>query len=123
MKQLSIVLATLAMLAATAAATAAAGSGTAQQRGDLEGTYQLENGQRVRVFELDERLYVEVGRYRKELVMVAPNRFASRDGAVSMQFQPEAPGERIVLGYRRDAQQALPVMLASGQQNGRGSAD
>jgi hypothetical protein len=121
MKQLSIVLATLAMLAATATATA--GSGTAQQRGDLEGTYQLENGQRVRVIALDERLYVEVGRYRKELVMVAPNRFASRDGAVSMQFQPEAPGERIVLGYRRDAQQALPVMLASGQRTGRGSAD
>jgi len=123
MKLPSIALAATALLAVTA--SAADLRATAQQRMDLEGTYKLENGQRARVFELDQRLYVELGRYRKELVLVAPDRFASPDGAISLQFQPDAPGERIVLGYRRDDRQAMPVMLASGQRqrHGRGSAD
>ena len=126
MKLPSIALAATALLAVSASATAAPESelrATAQQRMDLEGTYQLENGQRARVFELDQRLYVELGRHRKELVLVAPDRFASRDGAISMQFQPDAPGDRIVLGYRRDDRQAMPVRLASSRRHGRGGAD
>jgi hypothetical protein len=122
MKLLNIALAFTALLAVTVSASAADLRATAQQRMDLEGTYQLENGQRARVFELDQKLYVELGRHRKELVLVAPNRFASPDGAISMQFQPDAPGERIVLGYRSD-RGGMPVMLASSQRHGRGSAD
>jgi hypothetical protein len=128
MKLLNLALAFTTLLAVSAGVTANPGTelrATAQQRMDLEGTYQLDNGQRARVFELDQKLYVELGRHRKELVLVAPNRFGSRDGAISLQFQPEAPGERIVLGYRRGDIQAMPVMLASGQRqrHGRGSAD
>jgi hypothetical protein len=124
MKMPSIALAmTLFAAGAASAAPDAALRTTAQQRADAEGTYQLDNGQRVRIFELDEKLYLEIGRYRKELVLVAPNRYASRDGAISMQAAPEVPGERIVLGYRRDARQAIPVLLASGQRHGRGNLD
>lgn len=124
MTPLRIALAATILLAG--AAHAAPGSdlrATAQQRADLEGSYRLETGQLAQVFSLDDRLYIEVGRHRKELVLVAPDRFASRDGAVSMQFAPAAPGERIVLGYRQDVAEIVPIRLSSVRRPGRGSAD
>jgi len=124
MKMLSIALATTALLAGAASAGPVTDlRATAQQMSDVEGTYQLENGQRARVFALDQKLYVEVGRHRKELVLTAPDQFTSRDGAISMRFQPDAPGDRIVLGYRRDTQDPIPVMLAAGPRRGRGGLD
>ena len=124
MKMLHIALAATALLAGAATAGPVTDlHATAQQRAEVEGTYQLDNGQRVRVFALDEKLYVEVGRHRKELVLIAPDQFTSRDGSISMRFPLDAPGERIVLGYRRDADEPMPVMLAASQRRGRGGID
>jgi hypothetical protein len=72
---------------------------TAQQRTDLEGIYGLSNGQRVRIFELDYRLYLQIGRLRKEILLVAPYRLASRDGRVTLWYTPYGSRNRIILAY------------------------
>lgn len=91
---------------------------------EAEGSYRLDNGERVRVFELDNRLYVEVGHHRKELLVAGPNRFASKDGAISIAFDAAAGSDKVVLGYQRDAQDGIPVRMASAaQRRGRGSVD
>lgn len=124
MKLLSIALAATALLAGAATAGPIVDlHATSQQRAEVEGTYQLDNGQRVRVLAIEEKLYVEVGRHRKELVLTAPDQFTSRDGSISMRFPLDAPGERIVLGYRRDTDEPMPVMLAAAQRRGRGGID
>jgi len=124
MKMLHIALAATALLAGAATAGPIVDlHATAQQMDDVEGTYQLANGQRARVFALDQKLYVEVGRHRKELVLTGPDQFTSRDGSISMRFPLDAPGERIVLGYRRDTDEPMPVLLAAAQRRGRGSID
>ncbi len=96
---------------------------TAQQMADLEGSYFLDNGQRADIFVLDGRLYITLPRQRKELVLVAPGRFASRDGRVTVRPQADAGGDRIVLGYQPAQQAAMPAQLASNARRGRGSAD
>jgi hypothetical protein len=78
MKTLRIVLAATALLTTTLTAPAFPADpdlrSTAQQRLDMEGTYLLENGQRAKIFELDNRLYIDIERrHRKELLLVAPD--------------------------------------------------
>jgi len=99
---------------------------TAQQLANLEGIYGLDDGQRARIFVLDERLYIELGRQRKQLVAVAPGVFASRDGKVSVQARPD---DRIVLGYQPAARDDTGARYASsgtwprsGDQWGRGTS-
>lgn len=123
MKALTI-LAAAALLSGTAiAAPDTAPQATAQQLAELEGTYGLDNGLRAKVFELDNRLYLEVGHDRKELTLAEPNRFVSRDGSVSLSVKPGDGGDKIVLGYRQDTQDALPIRLAAAKRPGRGGVD
>jgi hypothetical protein len=124
MKLLSILAAATALMSGGAiAAPDIAPQATAQQIAELEGIYGLDNGLRARVFELDNRLYLEVGHDRKELTQVEPNRFMSRDGSVSLSVKPGDGGDKIVLGYRHDAQESIPIRLAAAKRPGRGSVD
>lgn len=125
MRILSLALASTLLLSGAAfAGPETGGRPTAQQMMEAEGSYALDNGERVRVFELDNRLYMEVGHHRKELLMDGPDRFVSKDGSISMRFQPGPGADKVVLGYRRDAQDGIPVRMASAaQRRGRGSAD
>jgi len=124
MKILSILAAAATLFSGAAiAAPDIAPRATAQQIAELEGNYGLDNGLRAKVFELDNRLYLEVGHDRKELTLVETNRFVSRDGSVSLSVTPGAGGNKIVLGYRHDAQDAMPIRLAAAKRPGRGGAD
>lgn len=125
MRMLSIILASTLLLSATALAGGGIGERpTAQQIVDVEGTYGLENGERLRMFGLDGRLYVEVGHHRKELVVAGPGRFASKDGTVSLRFDPDADPDKVVLGYRRDVDNGIPLRMASADRHrARGGAD
>jgi hypothetical protein len=118
-----LVAATVLLSGVAAAAPDTSLRATAQQLQDVEGTYGLDNGQHARVFELDNRLYVAIGRMRKEIILVASGRFASRDGSVSMQFSPRNGGNDIALSLRGDLQESTPVRLASANRHGRGGAD
>lgn len=117
MRMLSITLAASFLLSAGALAGGGIGERpTAQQIVDVEGTYGLENGERLRVFGLDGRLYVEVGHHRKELVVAGPGRFASKDGTVSLLFNPDRDADKVVLGYRRDTHSGIPLRMALADQ-------
>jgi len=114
MRMLSIILASTLLLSASALAGGGIGERpTAQQIVDVEGTYALDNGERLRVFGLDGRLYVEVGHHRKELVVAGPDLFASKDGSVSLRFDPDGDADKVVLGYRRDVDSGIPLRMAS----------
>jgi hypothetical protein len=123
MRTLHVLVAATILLAGAATAADTSLHVTTQQLQEVEGTYGLNNGQRARVFQLDNRLYVEIGRMRKELNLVAPQRFASRDGSVSMVFGQRDSGSDIALSLRSDLQPSMPVMLASAERHGRGSSD
>jgi len=113
MRMLSIALASSLLLSTTALAGGGIGERpTAQQIVDVEGSYGLENGERLRVFGLDNRLYVEVGQHRKELVVAGPGRFASKDGSVSLLFDPDGDADKVVLGYQRDWDSGIPLRMA-----------
>jgi len=124
MKTLRIVLAATALLTITLTAPAFPADpelrSTAQQRLDMEGTYLLENGQRAKIFELDNRLYIDIERrHRKELLLVAPDLFASPDRSVTVQFQPNQPDEPLLFGIPYAAPNVAPVRLAATQVRGR----
>jgi len=113
MRMLSIILASTLLLSTTALAGGGIGERpTAQQIVDAEGVYGLDNGERLNVFGLDGRLYVEIGRHRKEVVVAGPNRFASKDGSVSITFEPETDPDKVVLGYQRDWDSGIPLRMA-----------
>lgn len=122
MRMLSITLASTLLLSACALAGDRVGERpTAQQIVDVEGTYGLENGARLRVFGINGRLYVEVGNHRKELVAAGPDRFASKDGTVSLLYDPGGESDKVVLGYLRGADSGIPVQMALADQR-RGGA-
>jgi hypothetical protein len=133
MRALPIFLAFTTLLAGAASAApaatapaAAAIQPTTQQMQEIEGAYALADGRRAWVFMQDNRLIVEIGRQQKELTMVAQNQFASRDGTVSLRFQPQGhrDDDRIVLNYGDAFDNTQPIRLAAGRQRpGRGGAD
>jgi len=97
---------------------------SAQQIAELEGFYALSDGHRAHLFNMDDRLYVRIdGRHQKELRVVGPNRFASRDGDVAV-LVPSDRGDddRIVVEYLRYPGR-VPVRNAFGPRWGRGYAD
>jgi hypothetical protein len=88
--------------AATAAATPLSSGEALQLKYDVEGDYRLQNGNRVRLSVVEGRLYLDLDRsYRKELHVVAPNLFASRDGLVTVQYLPDSATERIRIRHER----------------------
>ena len=99
---------------------------TAQEIADLEGLYRLGDGYRAHVFGLGKRLYVRIGAGPpKELLLVGPDRFASRKRDVAIQVQPgrEDDTKRVVVEYYRDPGGHPPVLFATGPLPGRGFVD
>jgi len=116
MRTITLVLAATAFLGGAAGAAPAPVpelQATAQQLHDIEGSYQLASGHRADVLVVDHRLFVEVRKERKELVMVGAERFESRDGSISLRYQAGAP-DKVVLGYRPGDGGALPTLLVKG---------
>jgi len=68
----------------------------------MEGKYQLSNGQRVTLHRINHRLWIDFGRRRDmPLERVGDNRFMSRDGSVNLSYVPER--EEISMRYPADA--------------------
>lgn len=72
----------------------------------MEGKYQLSNGQRVTLHRVHQRLWIDFGRRRDvPLDRVGETQFASRDGSVRLSYQPEQ--EVISMRYSADARGRL----------------
>jgi hypothetical protein len=100
---------------------------TAQEMANVEGLYGLSDGYRAHIFDLDSRLYVRIGAGpEKMLQAVGPDRFASPNGDVSIQFQPERDdddAERVVVEYYRAPGGHPPRIFSTGPRPGRGFVD
>jgi hypothetical protein len=73
-----------------------------QLKSEIAGEYRLETGGDVRLSLVDERLYIELNNIdRKELRPVGPNLLVSNDGALTVQYMPEGPTERIQIRHER----------------------
>jgi len=129
MRALSIFLAAAVLLTTASTAQAAAGStdssrATAEQMEQITGAYKLSDGRRADIFLLDTRLYVKIGRsQQKELLLAGPNRFASADGKLAIQFGPDLANDRIVLEHDRGILRQDTIRLAASERPGRGGAD
>lgn len=70
---------------------------TAQQMYEMEGVYALEDGRKVRLTVLDDRLYVDLNqRDRRALVAVSENLFVTRHNEVTVERRPDASGELVI---------------------------
>jgi hypothetical protein len=129
MRALSVFLATTALLSATGTAFADttptdALDINAEQIAQLPGIYKLSDGRRAELSVSNYRLYVSIGHGKQKLLVAAgQNRFASRDGSISVQFGPELDTDRIVLAHDRSIAPQDSIRLASNGRAGRGSAD
>lgn len=98
-----------------------------QEIANAEGVYSLSDGYRAHIFGLDEQLYVRIGAgSQKKLLIVAPDRFVSTRGDVTIQFEPEREdedAERIVVEYERPRGGHPPRMFSTGMRPGRGFVD
>ena len=129
MRALSIFLAAAVLLTTASTAQADAGSTelsrvTAQQMEQITGTYRLSDGRHAEIYVLDERVYVRIGRgARQELQLAGPNRFATRDGKLAIQFGPDLANDRIVLEQDRGILRQDTIRLAASERPGRGAAN
>lgn len=125
-----------ALLAALAVLLGGAGCATstdyprrpsAQEAAEAEGLYGLSDGYRARLFSLDDTLYVRIGAgQEKQLLLVGPDRFASPDGDVSIQFQQplsDNGSHRLTVEYYRAPGGHPPRMFSTGPLPGRGFLD
>lgn len=100
---------------------------TAQEIANAEGLYGLSDGYRAHLFGLDDTLYVRIGAGpEKRLLLVGPDHFASPDGDVSIQFQPEQEdddAEQVVMEYYRPPGGHPPRIFSTGPRPGRGFVD
>jgi hypothetical protein len=129
MRALPIFLAAAVLLTTASTAQADAGSNelshaTAQQMEQITGAYKLSDGRRADIFLLGTRLYVKIGRsQQKELQLAGPNRFATPDGKIAIQFGPDLDNDRIVLEHDRGTLRRDTIRLAANERPGRGAAD
>jgi hypothetical protein len=128
MRAITAILFATTTLLSGAAATASGADLTApqptlQQMADMEGIYALSDGHRARIFIMDNRLYLDIGRHYKELEPAGLDTWTTRDRSVSMQFRPDPGGRRIVLNYRGALPDAAPIRLAAREQRGRGAIE
>ena len=129
MRALSIFLAATALLTTVSVAQAETGSAqpsrtSAEQMEQMTGTYKLSNGRRADIFLLGTQLYVKIGgSQQKQLILAGPNRLASRDGTVSVQFGTDFESDRIVLQHGGSIGTQDTIRLAANDRPGRGSVD
>lgn len=103
MRFMSTLFAAATLLAPVVAAHAESGS-TKLQRASTEhmyrirGTYTLNDGRKVSLSLLHDRLYAQIADdQRKEILQANQNQFASRDGTILIQFGPELDTSSIEL--------------------------
>ncbi|MGO4479574.1 hypothetical protein AB4Z32_25355 [Massilia sp. 2TAF26] len=99
---------------------------SAQEAAEAEGLYGLSDGYRAHLFSLEDTLYVRIGAgQEKPLLLVGPDRFASPDGDISIQFQPPQSDDsrRLVVEYYRAPGGHPPRMFSTGPLPGRGFLD
>jgi hypothetical protein len=88
--------------AAAVAATPVDRARGEELKSDIAGEYRLETGRSVRLSLLDGTLYIDLDNaHRRALYPVAPDLLASRDGALTVQYMPDAPTERIRIRHER----------------------
>lgn len=131
MRALKAILFASTTLLSGAAATAAAGGltglqPTAQQMAEMAGSYALSDGHRARIFVMDNRLYLDLGRrygnYR-ELEPTGPGSWATRDRSLSLRLRPDQASQQLVLNYGGAQADPAPIRLAAREQHGRGGVD
>lgn len=123
MRTLPVLATALAMAFTTSAFAAPAGLPdqpnttpvTAETMQEVAGTYGLADGRLVRLFILDDRLYAEInGRERFELLAVADHVFATRNNAVTVEFNVDASSaDQIRLRYEGDLKAAARCVVAA----------
>lgn len=128
MRALSIFLAAAALLTTVGTAQAETGSThmqrvNAEQMEQIAGSYRLSNGQRADIFLLGTQLYVKLGGQRKQLILTGPNRLASRDGTISIQFGTDFDSDCIVLQHGGTIGMQDTIRLAANDRPGRGGTD
>lgn len=124
----TILFATTTLLSGLAATTATAADHTApeatlQQMKDIEGQYALSDGRRARIFIMDSRLYLDLGRHYRELEPAGSDNWVTRDRTLSLQFKQGQAGNQFVLHLRDDLPDAAPIRLASVDRRGRGAGN
>jgi hypothetical protein len=85
---------------------------TPAQIDDVKGTYVMDNGSALKITQEHRRLYAKLGdRLVTEMVAVGENRFVSPDQRMTMEYQPIAFGDQIVLTYPADLNVASSPMI------------
>jgi hypothetical protein len=129
MRALSIFVAATALLTTVSVAQAESGSvqfrrASAEQMEQVRGTYQLSDGRRAELLVLNGQLYAKIAQgARKEVLLAEPNRLASRDGTISIQFSTDFDSDRIVLEHGRNIGTQDTIRFAANDRPGRGGAD
>lgn len=83
-----------------------------QQLAEVAGIYQLDNGGVMRITQLRNRLVAQLdGRPATEMVAQSDSRFISRDQRMTIDYQPQAFGDLIVLRYPSDLARADAPMV------------
>jgi len=84
---------------------------TTEQLHELQGTYRLANGRKLQLSASDDRMYASLnGRDLIELVATAENTLSSKDGAISVNYQPQQPSEELRVSYSSALPAAAPYM-------------
>lgn len=119
---LALFAATSAQAASPADADAAFQRISTEQLFEMQGDYQLSNGHRLVLTELDQRLYAVLGKHdRRELLATGDNTFTTRDGSISLRFQPGADGNHIVLTNADSTDRSLARVFNDAQRNKQAS--
>lgn len=89
-----------------------------EQMTDIAGRYALADGRIADLFIHDRVLVIELDGRQEELLPVSPNRYATRDGTLSMRYRPGPRTDDIVLGHALTPD----TMDPTGPRAGRGHA-
>jgi hypothetical protein len=82
---------------------------------EVAGTYGLADGRRVRLFILDDQLYADInGRERLQLQALSEHVFATRNNALTVEFNPAWPDDdQVRLRFDADMKAAAPHVVAA----------
>ena len=85
---------------------------TPAQIDEVKGTYVMDNGATLKITQEHRRLYAQLGqRFVTEMVAVGENRFVSPDQRMTIEYQPIAFGDQVVLTYPADLNLASSPMI------------
>lgn len=85
---------------------------TPAQIDEVKGTYVMDNGSALKITKENRRLYAQLGqRLVTEMVAVGENRFVSPNQRMTIEYQPIAFGDQILLTYPADLNVASSPMI------------